>query len=207
MKTFGIALCVLILAVSCSNNEQSSTDKQVKKEDTSTVSKAPAEFSSEINFAYYCMEQLQKSNFSGLSKYVNDNGVLFSPYAHVDTTTAPILSISALNKHKNSPVIWGLQDGTGDTLKYSVSQFVDKYILPFKDSSKNVTTRVFTANPSVHGNELHNIHELYPGDKFVEFYYPATSASGMDWRAIILVVGKDRSHYILKAVVSNEWTI
>ena len=106
----------------------------------------------------------------------------------------------------NEKLIWGDQDGSGDEIVYTITEYFKAYV--YDVDFKNETTDYHFNKDLAFSNTLNNISEVYPEAEFMEFYYDGTTEyEGMDWRSLIFYVEKLNNRYYLVAVVHNQWTI
>lgn len=206
---------VLILAigfVSCEGTENNVQEPQTNDLDSlemevSDTYEIPS-FDNEIEFAKYVIDKFNKFEFEALAPFINDDvGVLFSPYAHIVKETAPIYDNHMLVDGFEEEVYWGVQDGSGDPLYYTLRYFIERHISSLDINSDLTEINIFTDKPKNYGSELHNVHEIFEGDTYVEFYHPPSEEGYLDWKGLIVVVSKNGDKYQLKAIIHNQWTI
>jgi hypothetical protein len=133
--------------------------------------------------------------------------VRFSPYAFVDVAQDRVLDRSALEALWTDERIytWGSFDGSGDPIRMTSAQYVDRFVMD-RDFAK---ATVITVNSRrARGNTADNSTEVYPRGTIVEYYVePAEGQAEMDWAALRLVFEQDEGEWKLVGVIHDEWTI
>lgn len=130
-------------------------------------------------------------------------GVRFSPYAFVDPQHDVVLNRAEIGQlwSDTTPRTWGTEDGTGDPITMTGSQYAQRYIL-----DRDFTPATVSVNhDQATGNSINNAAQVYPAGTRVEYFLPA-SASGIDWRALRLVFEQQGSSWYLVGVIHDEWT-
>jgi hypothetical protein len=150
---------------------------------------------------------LKKSGWEKFAAYFHPTeGVRFSPYAYVNTVTDVCLTKDEfLNLAKSGNVIvWGEFDGTGDTIRYNLNDYVKRFVM---DKPYDTVTERTLNNYVHHGSSLDNLREIYPDVEVVEYYVPGTEEyAQMDWGQLKLVFKMDANKFYLIAVIHNVWT-
>lgn len=187
------------------NKENASQDTMVEKEVSSEINNEELTFDSELEFVKYSHQQLREKNQKTLEN-ITDGSILFSAYAFIDTTSARKVTVSELTSDNDEVHYWGDYDARGDAIEMTNEAFLEKYVFSFDIEAENVVVNTYKGKPNAYGSELHNMHELYPEAKFVEFYHPPSEEGYMDWNALIFVVEQVNDKYILKAIIHNQWT-
>ncbi len=135
-------------------------------------------------------------------------GVRFSPYGFVDTTSHRILQAAAfLQAIENKQTLyWGSYDGTGDSILLTAAQYFNKFIYnaDFLNAEKHSINKRISA-----GNSLDNIASIYPGCNYTEHYFPGFDKKygGMDWTSLKLVFKFHNGKNYLVGIVHDQWTI
>ncbi len=150
----------------------------------------------------------QEQDFGRWSKDQFASKVLFAPYTTIDTTIHQQLSMSRMQSllKDTTQLVWGIEDGTGDTIKQSFGAYIERYIVDFDVLDNRVTFRekdTLTAT----GNEIINVKRFFPHSTYVEIKKPADDDMGMNWRSLIFVFDDKGVKSKLQAVIHNEWTI
>ncbi len=156
----------------------------------------------------HVLSLLKNKAFAQLSTLFHPReGVRFSPYGYVDTTTHNRMKgddfLQAIEK---KPVLyWGSYDGSGDSILLTVAQYYNKFIYNadfVKAETSSLNKRIST------GNSLHNIAAIYPGCNFTEHYFPGFDKKygGMDWTSLKLVFQFFEGKNYLVAIVHDQWT-
>lgn len=155
------------------------------------------------------LHALKDRNMEKLASYVHpQKGVRFTPYGYVDLQKDLVFSASQLPGALKDPkkLTWGAYDGTGDPIKLSFKEYLDKFVYDqdFVEAPQIVFNQIIPR-----GNSLNNIQEAYPGAAFIEYYFPGFDPqyNGMDWRAIRLVFEKKDNVWYLTGITHDQWTI
>lgn len=218
MKYLYLILLVCI-AVACNQNSKKTkeisadTSKPAtpvieKADSLSAVSNAQAD-TALLQTSRTILTALKQKDFQTLSTFIHPEWqLLFSPYAHIDTTHSQVLSPYELlaAAKKSSALVWGSYDGSGDPIKMNISRYFGKFVYN-KDylNAKEKAVNKFLGG----GNSLNNLKEVYPASDFTEFYFPGFDPkySGMDWQTLRLVFRKENNKLYLVAIVHDQWTI
>jgi len=218
MKLKSINKFTLLLAIisltSCSDSSLNEKVENVSVQDT--VITDLQETAEEVNknpndpllFVAMIAAKIGDDDFKGWIDFSADE-IFFSPYAHVDTNILLFLNSNNLSEifSSENTYIWGVQDGTGDSLKLTFEEYEERYINDFELTETNSVEYSIVEEPKTHGNELHNIHTLYPEAILVEIHKSADDDMGMNWRSLIVVIQKQNDELKLIGFVHNEWTI
>lgn len=210
-----LVLAFIGILASCENATNNNIDEKI--EQTASIDKSDAldstlsdtaahlSFNNAIDFAEFCAKNIQSGMANKLASYT-ENGILLSPYAFIDTSSARIVDLEELANPTKQIHYWGIYAGRGDSILLSTPDYINKFIFNFDLNENNTEIKSYTDNPDSRGSEMINIHKRYPNSVVVEFYNPPTEEGGMDWNALNFVVQKDGGHFILKAIVHNQWT-
>ncbi|MFF2093692.1 hypothetical protein [Paenibacillus sp. NPDC058174] len=151
---------------------------------------------------------LKNKDHQALVSYIHpDKGVLFSPYAHIDTASAKVFNADELPQLDDSTVYyWGDYDGSGEAISLTYGRYYDKFVYD-QDFAAAETVNIDTIVGK--GNSLINIEEVFPGSTTVEYHFSGFDPQyeGMDWESLILVLELDGSDWHLSAIVHSSWTI
>ncbi len=137
-------------------------------------------------------------------------GVRFSPYGYIDTTTDIIFSQiyfkDLFSNTKPGYYIWGYYDGSGDTINLPIYKYFEKFVYDadFLHAEKTSLNQCLGG-----GNSQNNILVIYDGLPFTESYFSGFDKKygGMDWRALRLVFKEYEGKYYLVGIIHDEWTI
>jgi hypothetical protein len=160
------------------------------------------------NNAEEVLKLLKDKNGEVLSTYVHgEKGVLFSPYVYIETDAVKFDKQKVKVFFEDTETYtWGAQDGSGEPIKLTPSDYYTKYIYDgkFEEADEIVFDRVESR-----GNTLRNISEIFPDAHTVEYYVKGTEEYGnMDWKALNLVFEQDeQGEWKLVAIVHDQWTI
>jgi hypothetical protein len=210
MKHVFFIFALMVVLSSCGNEKkQSATTEQdiVKTESAPKTS----EFSQQDSIkatARQILISLRDQNFTELTKYFSSNGVLFSPYGHIDTARSKKLTgedlIAAI--HNKWVLTWGGYDGTGEPIKLTVQAYLKKFVY----NADYLNAEAVGFNEILkQGNSLINLKEIYPNRPFIEYHFSGfdQKLQGMDWTSLRFVFEKQDGEYVLVAMIHDQWTI
>ncbi|WP_338787651.1 hypothetical protein [Metabacillus sp. FJAT-53654] len=216
-----LLLTVFITVTACGNqtsneNEpKSEVEDEANKEDTSSSEEVENDEQTEEEAKEIIMEKadevlklLKEKNAIELANYVHpEKGVLFSPYSFVDkdAVTFDIEKVEGFFEGAET-YTWGTQDGSGEPIKLTSSDYYSKFIY---DSKYDHADEIEFDRKEARGNTIRNIAEVFPNSHSVEYYVKGTEENGnMDWKALNLVFEKDaEGEWKLVAIVHDQWTI
>lgn len=188
------------------NSNNNSLPKK-SEERADTVVKRKADSTLLLKIAGEILMTIKKREYAKLASFVHpEYGVLFSPYANIDTSGSRILSSTGIiqlakqNKRINWYSSW---DANPEFLT------IDQYIKKFVYDVDFINAPVKSVNKfHSQGTDLNNIAEVYPTCDVVEFYFPGFEAKygGMDFRGLRLVLKLYNKKPYLVAIVHDEWT-
>ncbi|MDX1652192.1 MAG: hypothetical protein R3277_06855 [Brumimicrobium sp.] len=160
-----------------------------------------------VTFAKHIVKLLKEGHMVAL-EVGSASSVYFSPYSYVDTAhVQEVQSIRFTQLYTgDEKLIWGVYDGTGDPIKMTFKEYLNRFALDFDPLAEGVQVSKDTI-PSSRGNSLNNVREVFPKSTVIEFYKPASDPSGMNWRSLMMVLLEKDGKYRLKALVHSEWTI
>lgn len=217
--TFPMLFLALATLISCNESKSSAIDD--KREDVDTIAQNKDLIKSDtvkkdvetvpdepIAFAKMVAQKFINTNFDSWTSF-SSNRIFMTPYAHVDTTTMNSINVERLSEFYKSDkkLFWGVQDGTGDSLKLSFEDYIERYVNDVRLMDTATVSYEVVDEPVQHGNELHNIQNIFPSAIFVEAHKPADDEMGMNWRSLIFVLEKSDTELRLIGLVHNEWTI
>lgn len=208
-----LVLGLIIALYSCQDSATTQSGEIVQQNDTTKKSvpisaqqEKELHFASAINFAQFCDSVLREGNAKMLKPFVND-GVLFSPYASVDTANARFEKLEDLISPSNQLHFWGIYQGRGDSILLSTPDYFKKFVFTFHQKKDSVDVLTYSGkSPKKRGSEQQNLPKIYPHSTFVEFYHLPSKEGYMDWSSLIYVVKKGNKQFHLKAIVHNQWT-
>ncbi len=155
------------------------------------------------------LEVIKEKDYNKLSEYIHPfDGVRFSPYGYIDTSTDIKSSRSDFNKnaYSNKKITWGSYDGSGDPIKLTYRKYFARFVYDadFLNAEKTSLNLCLGA-----GNSQNNIEAIYYGLPYTESYFSGFDEkySGMDWRSLRLVYKEYEGKYYLVAIRHDEWTI
>lgn len=154
---------------------------------------------------------LKKDDIQSLAALVDsERGVTFTPYSTVDPHSDLTFSPDQLSQAgvSGTRYVWGYTQGKGDPITMTLPEYLDAYVFNI-DYTQAPVIGVDSVLSS--GNSLENVRDAYPGDRFLEYYFPGQDpeVGGLDWCALKLVFrdADDNGSYRLVGVIHSEWTI
>ncbi len=209
MKNISFLISNAFLISSCGNNKQ---EKSTIKD---TVAAVPAPKTQEFveqdsikAIGQQVLISLKENNFAELRKYFSEDGVLFSPYAYIDSAKSKKLSpddfLTAIDK--KWVLTWGSYDGTGDPIKLTVTDYLKKFVY----NADYVNAEAIGFDEVIkQGNSTNNLKEIFPNHHFIDYHFSGfdQKLKGMDWTSLRLVFEKRNGEYFIVAVVHDQWTI
>ncbi len=155
------------------------------------------------------LSALKNEDYKALSKFFSEkNGVLFSPYGHIEPAHAKVLKAKDFLEsiQKNWILTWGNYDGTGDPIQLTVKEYLSKFVY----NADYLNAERIAINETIgQGNSLNNLQEIFPSAEFIEYHFNGfdTKYQGMDWRSLRLVFENEHGKLRLIAIVHDQWTI
>lgn len=154
---------------------------------------------------------LKNKNYPAFANYIHPaEGIRFSPYAFVDTITHIKFSKSSFNAQVNKAdsemKVWGLFDGTGDPIKMTLNNYMNRFVYDADFiKPEKISVNKFISS----GNSLNNLSDVYKGCDFTESHFSGFDPkySGMDWKTLRLVFKERNKRFYLVGIVHDEWTI
>ena len=161
---------------------------------------------------------LAERDFARLAGLVHpQQGVRFSPYAHVDPDHQAVLTPDDLRAAARGARLerdWGRYDGTGRPIHLSFQEYVDRFV---DDAPYAAAGQVAVDTRQGAGTALDDAKQAYPGGRIVEYHMPGTDprSGGLDWKSLRLVFeegsgeagGGEAGRWYLVAVIHDQWTI
>ncbi len=196
VRNWMLCISVCLILIACGDNQHAKNDNQSNVNNTSLY-----QVSDEIILAF------KAKNWDKVAAYFHPQKcVIFSPYSYINTEENACLTASEFLKlaHSGQLTEWGIQDGTGDTIRLSLDHYVQRYVYdkPYD------TLKESSLNNYVHyGSSLDNLNEIFNKVDVVEYYIPGTEEyANIDWRQLKLVFEVFDNKYYLVGIVHNEWT-
>ncbi|OBZ08566.1 hypothetical protein [Bacillus sp. FJAT-26390] len=212
-----IAVFALVLLLSaCSTNANQNTGQNQStdtakptptsndkvKDDGHVQAKTPKDAADAVILA------LKDADMAKLSSYVHpDKGLLFSPYAHIDTATAKVFPAGKLPALTDATLYqWGAYDGSGEPIKLTFKQYYDKFVY---DKNFAEPEAVGVDQIKGTGNTVVNIKEVFPNSYIMDYYFSGFDPQyeGMDWESLTLVLEELNGAWYVSAIVHSQWTI
>jgi len=203
---FGI---LALFAASCNSTDKSadsslSKDTIINQKPTDTI----ADEETLTTIATEILTTLKAKDYKAFSAYFHPtDGVLFSPYGFIDTKSSKKLTKAAFIKliDEESIVNWGGYDGSGEPIKLTAQQYLQKFVYnaDYLHAEKTAYNQIIGK-----GNSLNNLNDIYPKYPFIEYYFSGFDEkyAGMDWTSLRLVFRQYQSNYYLVAIIHDQWT-
>lgn len=134
-------------------------------------------------------------------------GLLFSPYAHIDSASAQVFQAANLPDLADPTVYtWGAYDGSGEPIALTLQQYYDKFVYD-QDFIQPEAIGVDVIKGT--GNMIVNIDDVFPNSFIMDYHFSGFDAqySGMDWESLILVLEEFNGAWYVSAIVHSQWTI
>ncbi|MDG5786790.1 hypothetical protein QA612_04745 [Evansella sp. AB-P1] len=150
---------------------------------------------------------LENMNFTSLGEYVHpEQGVLFSPYGHVDFDEDLSFSAEEVGNfaNDNEEYDWGTQDGSGHPIEMTPTEYYEEYIY-IRDFSRE-SSEIVVNDIEEYGNIIVNVEEAFPEANFVSYYVTPTEGE-LDWANLILAFEEYDGEWYLVGLVVDRWTI
>jgi hypothetical protein len=154
---------------------------------------------------------LKNKDYESFAGFIHPaQGVRFSPYGYVDTTSAILFSVQGfleeVSKKPQTKITWGQYDGTGEPIVLTIDEYFKKFVYnaDFLNAPKNSLNEMIGK-----GNSLNNLTAIYKDSDFTEHHFPGFDQKydGMDWRSLRLVFKNYNSKMYLVGIVHDQWTI
>lgn len=154
------------------------------------------------------VEDIKNKDFNAISNYVDEEGLLFSPYGYINKDSDVILSQEEVENLEDDRQEreWGAYDGTGEPIILTFDEYYDEFIY----DQDFLNAEIIGNNLRIgQGNTLENIHEVFEDVRFVEFHFSGFDEEfdGMDWVSLRLAFTPDGDSWNLIAIVHDQWTI
>ncbi|WP_051250531.1 hypothetical protein [Paenibacillus harenae] len=176
--------------------------------DTGEEEDDPAPAATAQEAAAAVMLALKDGDMIELAEYAHpDKGLLFSPYAHIDTATAKVFPAAGLPGMSDETVYsWGSFDGSGEPIELTFKQYYEKFVY---DQDFMEPDEVGVNEIKGTGNAAVNIQEVFPEGFLMDYYFSGFNAQyeGMDWESLILVLEESNGAWFVSAIVHSQWTI
>jgi hypothetical protein len=154
------------------------------------------------------LKAIKKRDYNKFASYIHpEYGVLFSPYAYIDTIDYQVLSAEQLVKlsKQKKKINWNSSWDSEEPEMFTIDEYFKKYVYDvdfLKAKIKSIN------NFHSRGTDLNNIEDVYPDCDIVEFYFPGFEEKygGTDFRGLRLVFKYYNDKPFLIAIVHDEWT-
>lgn len=150
---------------------------------------------------------LKAKDLETLAKIIHPlKGIRFSPEVTVSKDQRVFSAEEVEGLMNNSDAIfWGLQDGTGDSIKQTFSEYYERYIYDVDFANAD---SIFINHDHQWGNAINNARQAYSKCQIVEYYFPGIDPAymGMDWRGLRLVFEEHQNSWYLVGLIHTGWT-
>lgn len=204
-----IMLCAVLTVYACS--EQPSPNTTVTPSTTTTPQPVLKVNNDSLVMALSksVLTALKNNDYQTLVTYIHPTqGVRFSPYATIDTTTDVKLSAAELLKAMTSKdkFKWGAYDGTGEPIKLNAKAYFAEFVYnaDFLNAEKTSLNKMLGR-----GNSLNNLEAMYKNCVYTESYFSGFDKQfeGADWCCLRLVFKKQLDKFYLIAIVHDQATM
>ncbi|WP_138755139.1 hypothetical protein [Paenibacillus sinopodophylli] len=150
---------------------------------------------------------LKGEDLQSLAAYIHPNkGLLFSPYAHIDTASAKIFPAASLPALTDTTIYhFGEYDGSGEPIDLTFKQYYDQFVYDkdFLDAETVGSDEILGT-----GSMKVNIKELFPESYMMDYHFSGFNEQyeGMDWASLILVLEEWDGAWYVSAIVHSQWT-
>lgn len=151
---------------------------------------------------------IKNTDLLTLSSFVWPQGLRFSPYEYVNTTSDVILNTGEVANGlalSRSFTRWAY-DWSGEPIDLWIGQYREKFVY---DRDFMNAPEVYHNQKFERGNTFNTIFDVYSGKYIIEYHFPRTDPQyeGMDWRSLILVFEEVNGQWYLVWIVHGQWTI
>lgn len=226
-RIFIVVIAISSFVIACSDNSGNTSDTSTV--DTSTAGNDNADSLQQakavndslqfvrrkdsilMKMTQNVLTAIKNKNYSAFANYIHPvEGIRFSPYAFIDTIKHIKFSKSAFNAQVNKAdsemKVWGLFDGTGDPIKMTLNNYMNRFVYDadFIKPEKSSVNKFISG-----GNSLNNLSDVYKNCDFTESHFSGFDPkySGMDWKTLRLVFKERNRRFYLVGIVHDEWTI
>ncbi|GEO11067.1 hypothetical protein [Segetibacter aerophilus] len=218
MTTKILTASILVLMLfACNQNETNKSTKDsavsssqkgsVANEPDTTVVAQPTADSSLLLLSDSILRLFKNQDFAHLGSYIHpQSGIRLSPYGVTDTLKDQRLTakqLSTLTSSKKT-VNWGISEGSGEPISLNVREYFKRFVydVDFINAERKSINNIIGPDSS-----SSNITSVYPGHKFVQFYFSGFNKQyeGMDWKSLVLVFKKENGRRYLVAVLHDQW--
>ncbi len=141
-----------------------------------------------------------------VADFVGPDGVIVSTDAFIDPEDL-VLSEEDLRTPSDETVLWGYEDGSGD----SIARTLIEQFEVMQGSTALTSTNVIGIDTEIGwSNTVNNVAEVFPGATVIEYHFAGTEDyANLDWASIRLVFETTEgvAQPVLVAIVQAGWTI
>lgn len=151
---------------------------------------------------------IRSGDYESLAELVHpERGLLFSPYATVNTDTNRSFTPDEVAdfSRNTEKYVWGVMSDGGEPISMTVSDYLDTYVRDLDYASAPLIGINYTVRT---GNALENVSDVFPDSCFVDLCFPGESGDGNDdWSILRLVFQEYEGELKLTAVIHSEFTL
>ena len=204
-----------VLLFSCDHSPSNNPDKGTKtqipdssKKRTGTITAKKTDSTLLMNMSAEILRSVKTRDYEKLASFIHPlEGVLFSPYAYIDTTGYRKIFKNelVLLAKQNKRVDWNTSWEEDKPELMTIDQYFKKFV--YDVDFLNAQSRSLNKFHS-QGTERNNITEVYPGCDVVEFFFPGFEKQyeGLDFRGLRLVFKIYNNTPYIVAIVHDQWT-
>lgn len=152
---------------------------------------------------------LATQRYDDIIPYIHPiKGVRFSMYSQTSNSEKDKVfsrkDFKTYLKKSNIKFTWGEQDGSGEPLVISLSQYLTTWVKAKTSNDAEITTGNFVLDE----NSLENWGKYYPNFPYVTFNYKGTKQyEEMDWQKLTFVFDNYQGKPYLVAILNSQWMI
>jgi hypothetical protein len=207
---------ILIVALGCKHHDKKvptpATDSNAVAVDSATnIPGGRQHMDSTLLFStsISILTAIKNKDYKSLAGFVHPlRGLLFSPYAFIDTAADLVIQANELelmaknNKSMNWNSSWDEDDA--DSLM-TIHKYFNNFV--YDVDFLNAPLRSFNEFHS-QGTDLNNVKEVFPASDIVEYFFSGFDKKygGMDYRGLRLVFESYNGKHYLVAIVHDKWT-
>ena len=204
MKKTLLILLTLILSGCVINIEETRQSDQIQKEIIEPETFDQSDLNSTANFV---LSALRNKNMMSLSKTIDEDWLLFSPYAYINTWSNIVLSADQIlsgDINQQEYLRW-IEGGSGEPLIMNFDKYLDSFVYDvdfLKLAEKHINQNLSRAN------SISNSALVFSWKTIIEYYVPWIDPiyEWLDRRSLSLVFDLDNWLWKLIAIIHNQRT-
>lgn len=200
-----IVLTIGMLMVGCSPKENELNEEGPMMNNEAEVE--PTDEERVERLSLQVLVALKGGNMDLVADMAHREGVVFSPYSHVDLEKDQVLTLDELRGAMEEDQVrrWGNFDGSGEPIELTFAEYYKQFVFDHDYTEADETAFDQTIGK---GNTVNNIMEVFPEAHVMEYHFKGfdPKVEGMDWTSLRLVFTEDEGDWRLRAVVHDQWT-